>query len=399
MTFTLTREQLYELVWSEPMQKIAAQVGISDVAIAKNCRKTGIPVPERGYWNKLQAGQEVTKAELAPRDLGTINHIEMSGTLTPELRARIRDEPGAENENAESIEQLAQRFRKRIGKVSVPRGFANCHPAIAALLRKDEKIRQKHAELPYYWRDPEFETPFERRRLRILNGLFLAITADAGGGGWIRGDKTSEIAITIGSTHVMIVLERIGHQRGRKAPVPADTEDKLRLRIDHHWPVASDVVMHWDDREGTPLEDQMTDIIVGMAVAGEHFRREWIAQQRERDRQRREEEERAARKRREEAERRTRERLAAAAKAKVDALRSDAAGWREAENIRAYVATARMAAAGQAGDAAIERWACWAEGVADRLDPFISGRAIESIRGSAGHSQEVPATPQQEESS
>ncbi len=31
MTFTLTREQLYDLVWSEPMQRLAKQIGISDV--------------------------------------------------------------------------------------------------------------------------------------------------------------------------------------------------------------------------------------------------------------------------------------------------------------------------------------------------------------------------------
>jgi hypothetical protein len=51
-----TREQLYDLVWSEPMQRLAKQIGISDVAIAKHCRKLGVPVAERGYWNKLQVG-------------------------------------------------------------------------------------------------------------------------------------------------------------------------------------------------------------------------------------------------------------------------------------------------------------------------------------------------------
>ena len=61
MTFTLTREQLYDLVWSEPMQRRAKQIGISDVAIAKHCRKLGMPVPKRGYRNKLQVGKPVTK--------------------------------------------------------------------------------------------------------------------------------------------------------------------------------------------------------------------------------------------------------------------------------------------------------------------------------------------------
>ena len=66
MSFRLTREQLYELVWSEPMHRLGKQIGISDVAIAKHCRRLGIPLPLRGYWNNLHAGKNVIKAVLPP---------------------------------------------------------------------------------------------------------------------------------------------------------------------------------------------------------------------------------------------------------------------------------------------------------------------------------------------
>jgi hypothetical protein len=56
-----TGEQPCDLVWLEPMQRRAKQIGIIDVAIAKHCRKSGAPVPERGYWNKRQVGKPVTK--------------------------------------------------------------------------------------------------------------------------------------------------------------------------------------------------------------------------------------------------------------------------------------------------------------------------------------------------
>jgi hypothetical protein len=46
MTCNLTREQLYDLVWSEPLQRLAKRISISDVAIANHCRTLG--VPERG---------------------------------------------------------------------------------------------------------------------------------------------------------------------------------------------------------------------------------------------------------------------------------------------------------------------------------------------------------------
>lgn len=51
------RGQLYEEVWSQPMWKLAPKYKVSDVALAKTCRKLKIPVPGRGYWAKLAAGK------------------------------------------------------------------------------------------------------------------------------------------------------------------------------------------------------------------------------------------------------------------------------------------------------------------------------------------------------
>ena len=58
------REKLYEEVWAEPVTKVAERYGISDVAIAKVCRKMNIPVPGRGYWNKVNNGQILKKISL-----------------------------------------------------------------------------------------------------------------------------------------------------------------------------------------------------------------------------------------------------------------------------------------------------------------------------------------------
>jgi hypothetical protein len=53
------RDKLYNEVWENPVTKVAEQYGVSDVAIAKVCRKMRIPVPGRGYWRKLQTGQKI----------------------------------------------------------------------------------------------------------------------------------------------------------------------------------------------------------------------------------------------------------------------------------------------------------------------------------------------------
>ena len=66
--FTLSREDLYELVWSKPMRDLAKDFGISDVGLAKRCRRLGIPVPGRGYWARIDAGQQPYRPKLPAWD-------------------------------------------------------------------------------------------------------------------------------------------------------------------------------------------------------------------------------------------------------------------------------------------------------------------------------------------
>ena len=56
---TLTRKQLYELAWKKPMMHIAKEFGFSDRGLGKLCTKYEIPIPPRGYWMCLKAGQKI----------------------------------------------------------------------------------------------------------------------------------------------------------------------------------------------------------------------------------------------------------------------------------------------------------------------------------------------------
>src|ERR1700688_3007881 len=46
------------------MWTLAKKYGISDVGLAKVCRKLTIPLPGRGYWARKQAGQKVRQEPL-----------------------------------------------------------------------------------------------------------------------------------------------------------------------------------------------------------------------------------------------------------------------------------------------------------------------------------------------
>ena len=61
------RQKLYEEIWSEPAEKVAARYGVSGVAISKVCRCLGIPKPPRGYWAKKAAGRRPTPRPKLPQ--------------------------------------------------------------------------------------------------------------------------------------------------------------------------------------------------------------------------------------------------------------------------------------------------------------------------------------------
>jgi hypothetical protein len=53
----LTREELYTLIWSTPVQRAAEEFGISDGVLAKLCRRRQVPMPRRGFWARKEAGK------------------------------------------------------------------------------------------------------------------------------------------------------------------------------------------------------------------------------------------------------------------------------------------------------------------------------------------------------
>lgn len=61
----LDRPALFERVWSTPVEKLAREWGLSGRGLAKACRRLQVPVPPRGYWAKVAAGQHVRRPRLA----------------------------------------------------------------------------------------------------------------------------------------------------------------------------------------------------------------------------------------------------------------------------------------------------------------------------------------------
>lgn len=61
-----SRETLYIEVWEQPMKILCLKYGVSNVALAKACKKLLVPLPGRGYWAKKRAGLKVKKRPALP---------------------------------------------------------------------------------------------------------------------------------------------------------------------------------------------------------------------------------------------------------------------------------------------------------------------------------------------
>ena len=63
-TVKLTRQQIYDEVWSSAVSGMAMKYSIPYSAMLKQIKDAGIPIPPPGYWTKKEFDKETTITEL-----------------------------------------------------------------------------------------------------------------------------------------------------------------------------------------------------------------------------------------------------------------------------------------------------------------------------------------------
>lgn len=383
MSRIFTRQELHDLVWSEPIVKLAKRLGLSDVGLAKACRRADVPRPGRGYWARLAAGRRVVKAVLPPRGLGKSDEVEIGPTEyrwhreSDEEAARAEIPPPPEF--PETVEALTERVRRLVKKVPAP-SLNRPHPLVAAVLEADEARRREALENQWTWRKPLFDAAPARRRLRLLNAVFLAVHR-CGCRPTLHGTEELEAGVTVGDRHVGLKLEKApGRARPKSGPGGRPPAEPLGLTI-ACWPTPPGVPLVWRDQPDQPLEKQLTEIVVGILVAGEMQYRAGVFERHAMRVRRKEEAQERLRRAAEEAARRERERQRRLEQARIRHLLSLAGARRRAAEIRELVAAVaeratRLADADER--AALAAWSDWAMAQADRLDP-LSGDALRAV--------------------
>jgi len=353
------------------VRTIAQRMGVSDVWLKKCCAKADIPVPERGYWAKLRANKKVVRQKLPPRSPGMAPDVTIGAGPRPypwprNPEAELAAPPPTEPTFAEPIEAVTARVDQSLGKVRFVRDLGSAHSLIRHLLDEDALRRLKPSDAPYRLRysEPLFDSPFERRRLRILNNLFLALTK--AGHQPSLGEQARNVGVTVGSQKISFTLDhpRARTQANGRIQTPHEAYETLRLEI----PATGD---SWADDDSGRIEDRLREIILKLIVAGEVQYRANAHTVYENACRRRAEMERRLVEQRGEADRLAREKAIKAEAEQRKMLLRMAADHRAAQDIRAFV-NAAIAAFGpdNAQESPTAEWVSWALRVADQIDPI-----------------------------
>lgn len=95
MATKFTRQALYDLLWSKPKTVVAAELGLSDVGLGKICREANIPIPPRGYWARIKAGQKPARIPFPVRGLGQTDEVMIGREAWTGREERITELPPA----------------------------------------------------------------------------------------------------------------------------------------------------------------------------------------------------------------------------------------------------------------------------------------------------------------
>jgi hypothetical protein len=85
----ISRDDLYTLVWAEPMTKVAARFGVSGSYMARVCDLLNVPRPARGYWAKLTVGKAPKPEPLPDARPGDQLHWSRDGEPLPHPVQRL----------------------------------------------------------------------------------------------------------------------------------------------------------------------------------------------------------------------------------------------------------------------------------------------------------------------
>lgn len=391
MDRALSRQALYEMIWSEPLKSVAQRLGVPEKDLKKACVAGNIPLPVQHQWARAMARAPASRSPLPPRSPGANEVLRIgepdfqASQLTPEaqLAQPLPTQPNFD----EPLERVRARSVKRLGEVRYVQDLTSPWAGLRQPIQEDRKriARQRAEKSKASWNQPLFESGFEKRRLKVLNSLGLGL-AKVRARLEVRGKSGRDVSVVVGDTRVLVRLDHPSaepdkHGEWHVRPGPADS---LRLLIGPKTDRAEGYQAVWEDTADGLIKDLLSDIALEIVVAGEAEFRAEAARAHARQLHYREQLAQTLERRRTEGKTKSpappiSPAAPAAPAAPIPPLQparehlfAQAAEWRTAQDVRGFVAAVLAQPSTTQAPQALRAWANWALAEADAIDPTMS---------------------------
>jgi hypothetical protein len=381
---TLTREQLYDRVWDEPAYMLAPQLGVSDVALAKTCKRLGIPKPSRGCWARLATGQRMQKDKLPPAKPNQRQIVQFH--VADNLKRR--DEAKKASQRNSSVESWPE-------QLSIPESETTLHPIAERLMAKiqaakpteDGRVRIRSANFSDIVCSP-------MSAFRVAGALHVIASHLEPRGIRTRIGKDSDAvvqflneqdAVGLRMEEEIEEIERVPSVEEKRRP-SWEWQTKVRQpsgRLMLHLYSAQRIPgrKQWSETSTRQLEKILPMVISRIVEVFHEF-----SEDRKREEQRRLDQiEREQRWQEEQKQRQHRDRLQEVTKGRAQLLRRAVQWWQVHQADLEFIAACerywRDRQKGQLNEEQ-ERWLAWARKQTDSLSPFSTGYPDPALDGS-----------------
>jgi hypothetical protein len=362
---------LYEEVWKTPISRLAAEYGISDVALAKTCKRFDIPRPGRGHWARLAAGEKIKRPPLpkgVPNRLQTIMLTKVENPTPKVARPKPPDVP-------------------------VARALSGAHPAVQAVgaslaEAKTDTFGRMVIEGPD---NPVVAVTLEvhRRALLILDAVCKAVVARGHAViHEVTGKAPTKLAFVVSGEEMGVAIVE---QLDRKDHVPTSEEQQRIARgftygipkYDQFAGGKLQLVLvgtriprsSWSDGRKRRLEQWLGHVVIAAedeVEARRNYREAQERQRQENERRRRAEDKERERAREQKARADHRALL-------IKDLQEMSRNWHAAREIREFLDAVGRAIPEGKRDKDLVAWLEWAGAITRELDPIARPETIAKI--------------------
>lgn len=344
-----TRKELYDLVWSKPITQLAKTYNISESFLRKICSENHIPLPMNGYWSKLKFSKEVVVFKLPEPD--TYNQRIELNYQAKSKKLKVMDS-GREGDTNVLLSDELEKYKLDGSMLRVPQKLRKPLPEI--------KVLEKEMSGKFVWDGwisssrgmfgLRVSPSGLNRALRILNTLLVIFKQL----NW-QVDKSFGTTIIVDGEKVILSLRE---KRKRTLVVKENGWRETKYSPTGKFSIT---IGDYSRREFTDgkilLEEKLGEIVDYVAFKArkeKQQRLDWEIQ-----RKRREEEELIKRKAKQRADEEFQNLMI---------LRNRAFLWREAQNIRSYIAN--LETESNMTQEEID-YVSWAQQKADWLNPLM----------------------------